>query len=627
VREEKEDARAEEIRATMDALLEGVPDAPEERSHEAQVRHLAAHLLEWHRREDKQAWWTFFRWRDELSEEELLDENQPLAGLVYDGIVGGEARSNIHRFRFPPQDHKVEPDKKAKAFLEGEPERTPTLSVVAVDESAGTLELKAARNRDDEIARVRALVPDPVVATHAQRARLLDVGRALADGPDALAAAFPAADALLRLETPVFDRAVSPLTDPELDSLLDRAVECARTFERGVLPVQGPPGTGKTYAGARMIAELLAKGLRVGLTANSHKVITNLLDEVCVATGEEGVALKAVQACRHESTACTDDRVTVVKGAKQAVDEILGGDGATHLFAGTAWLWANEDLTNQIDVLVVDEAGQFALANAVAVSHVAPRMILLGDPQQLSQPLKGFHPDGLDVSVLEHLMQGRDVIAHDRGLFLGETWRMRPEITAFTSELFYRGELEARAETHAQQLTVAGAPVEPGLQLDLVTHRHNTRSSTEEAARVVELCRHYLGHGQFTDREGTTGPMRASDLRVVAPYNAQVRTIRDALDAAGLAEVPVGTVDKFQGQEAPVAMYSLTSSSAEEAPRGMSFLHALDRLNVATSRAKVVTHLIASPQTLEAECRTPDQLRQLNAFLRYREMARVEASA
>jgi superfamily I DNA and/or RNA helicase len=280
-----------------------------------------------------------------------------------------------------------------------------------------------------------------------------------------------------------------------------------------------------------------------------------------------------------------------------------------------------------VDVLFIDEAGQFSLANAIAVAPAAPRLVLLGDPQQLNQPQKGIHPPGTEASVLEHLAGEDGILGPDQGLFLGETWRMRPEITAFTSELFYEGKLESRADLAAQRLTLPdGTPLQ-GLVLEEVPHEGNDRESEEEAARVVEVFRRLLAGGAtFTNRKGETRPLELDDILVVAPYNAQVERIRKALAEAGFEGARVGTVDKFQGQEAAVAIYSLASSSAEDAPRGMEFLYALDRLNVATSRARVCTVVVASPELLVADCKRPRHMRMVNAVVRYGEMIVVDTS-
>jgi superfamily I DNA and/or RNA helicase len=246
-------------------------------------------------------------------------------------------------------------------------------------------------------------------------------------------------------------------------------------------------------------------------------------------------------------------------------------------------------------------------------------VVLLGDPRQLEQPRKGSHPDGVDVSAIEHLLGGRQTISADHGIFLPTTWRLSPSICRFTSEVFYERRLESLGGLERQRLSgVTGVP-EAGLVIVPVEHDGNRNYSPEEIDVVESLVDRIMAHGAaWTDSEGDDRPIAGRDVLVVAPYNAQVTRLANRLAKAG---VPVGTVDKFQGQEAPVVIYSMTTSSADEAPRGMEFLLSLNRLNVATSRARCLAVVVASSKLLEIECRTPRQMRLANALCRYRELA------
>jgi uncharacterized protein len=284
---------------------------------------------------------------------------------------------------------------------------------------------------------------------------------------------------------------------------------------------------------------------------------------------------------------------------------------------GTAWLWGSPDAANAVDVLFIDEAAQMSLANVLAVSQAARSVVLLGDPQQLDQPMQGSHPEGTDVSALHHLLQGEQTIAQDRGLFLAETWRLHPEICAYTSELFYSGRLHPHAGLETQRIQAEGRFSGVGLRYVVVPTEGNQSSSPEEAERVRDIINEILGSGAtWFDRDNVERPVNPSDILIIAPYNAQVFELQERLPDAR-----IGTVDKFQGQEAPIVIYSLTTSSYTDAPRGMEFLYSLNRLNVATSRAKCLCILVASPSVFEAQCRTPRQMQLANAFCRYLEMA------
>jgi uncharacterized protein len=272
-----------------------------------------------------------------------------------------------------------------------------------------------------------------------------------------------------------------------------------------------------------------------------------------------------------------------------------------------------------VDVLFVDEAGQMSLANVLAVSGAARNVVLLGDPQQLDQPQKGTHPEGVNVSALEHLLGEHQTIPADRGLFLPLTWRLAPAICGFTSEAFYEGRLHSKPGLENQRLVGVGALDGSGLWVVAVDHDSNRNASMEEVEAVASLVGRLTAPGAgWVDDAGVEKPMTGDDVLIVAPYNAQVSRLVERLGPGAR----VGTVDKFQGQEAPVVIYSMATSMPEDAPRGMEFLYSLNRLNVATSRARCAAILVASPRLFEPECRTPRQIRLANALCRFREMAR-----
>jgi uncharacterized protein len=277
-------------------------------------------------------------------------------------------------------------------------------------------------------------------------------------------------------------------------------------------------------------------------------------------------------------------------------------------------------MANSVDVLFLDEAGQMSLANTLAIAQAATTLILLGDPQQLDQPQRGVHPPGAEASALGHLLNGRATIGPDQGLFLTETRRLHPDVCAFTSEVFYDGRLVARPENANQRLNAVGAMGGTGLRFAPVEHSGNQNESPEEVERVAALVEMLLQAGvTWTNKDNEISPLQSKDVLVVAPYNAQVAALVKRLPAG----TEIGTVDKFQGREAPVVFYSMATSTPEDAPRGMEFLYSLNRVNVAVSRARCVAILVASPSLFKVECKTPRQMELANAFCRYLEMAAV----
>jgi uncharacterized protein len=313
---------------------------------------------------------------------------------------------------------------------------------------------------------------------------------------------------------------------------------------------------------------------------------------------------------RRDWVADVDDTSELVERSRRA-----------QLLAGTSWLFAHEDLDGGtlVDTLVIDEAGQVSLADALAMGTAARNLILLGDPSQLAQVSQGTHPEGVGASVLEHLLGDHLTVPPDMGIFLDRTRRMHPDVCRFVSEIVYDNRLDGLPHLAAQK-TAFGT----GLRFLPVDHAGNVAAAPDEAERVAREILRMRG-GSWTNREGVTGPLKETDFMVVAPYNMQVRLLRRTLEAAGLGDVPVGTVDKFQGREAPVVFYSMATSSAEDVPRTLDFLFSRNRLNVAVSRAMCLACIVASPRLLESRARTIEQMRLINALCRFAEMAAEQA--
>ena len=483
--------------------------------------------------------------------------------------------------------------------------------VVATDPAARTVDLK--RNVDD--AHPRAIVPLDWVRTTDHQASLVALGEWVAEhGMDAPGPQRSARDLLLGRPPRLGQASGEALRGPD-ETDLSSARRLAGRLDATTLAIQGPPGSGKTYSGARMICTLLAVGERVGITGTSHKVIGNLLRAILAAAATEGVDVRPVQ--KGEPGQVLDDsRVTPSKSASDVRARLE--DGRANLAAGTSWLWASAKMVDAVSVLFVDEAGQISLANVVAVSRAANSVVLLGDPQQLDQPLKGSHPPGAERSALAHVLDASATMPPDRGLFLKTTWRLHPALCDFTSEVFYDDRLEPEAHLEVQRLHSAAADGVGPRFLAVPTAGADNESPTEAAA-VADLARAIVeGGSSWVDQDGAVCPVGWDDVLIVAPYNAQVGAIKRRLPG----QARVGTVDKFQGQEAPISIYSMTTSTPELAPRGMDFLYSRHRLNVATSRARCISVVVASPDLLRVRARTPDQMRLANAFCRYIELAR-----
>jgi predicted RecB family nuclease len=571
----------------------------------AQGHELFAGLVGWHRREDRPEWWDFFR-RADLADDDLVDDGVAL-GRVGEPVAAGEKlgksgkpTSRLWRYAFPPQACRLEVGKGAHDV----DTRESCGTVASVDVEAG--EVILSRGVKHAAAEPRGIMPPGPLDNKVVRGALARQAETL------LAGGSSAGTALVERRVPGSALGLRPGETPA-----EAVVRVGLGLAGEVLAVQGPPGAGKTYAASRLIRALLDAGRRVGVTAQSHAVIRNLLDEV----GRP--ALHKVSGEPAEPTLL--DAAGQGGGVREVADnaEVAAGlaDGSARLVGGTAWLWARPELAESLDVLVIDEAGQFSLANAVAVGGAARSLVLLGDPQQLTQPTKAEHPYGAGVSALAHLIGDHDVIPADRGLFLDVTYRMHPAITELVSTLSYDGRLRSAPGRERQLIELADGHwvglAGSGLRCVPVPHEGNVADSAEEAVVVGALVRELL-EGRWVDCDGVRRAMTPADVLVVAPYNAHV----DRLAAAVPEGVRVGTVDRFQGQQAPAVIYATGSSSAAEAPRGLSFLYDVHRLNVAISRAKALAVWVGSPALLDAAASTPEQVRLVNALCAFADAAR-----
>jgi predicted RecB family nuclease len=567
---------------------------------------LLAHLIEYFRREDKSAWWEYFRVH-ELDHDELLLERKALTGLKFQKQIfpGGKIKMPIHRYEYPPQETNL--DEGDELFVvKGDKLGT----VHAVQPEEYTIDIKKmakTANVHPFAIHVKDRIEIRTLATS-----IMNLAASIIE--DGIETEWPhrAAKHLLLKKKPrlLMSNGERLLNDGE--DGVEGAIRLALNLDKSVLAIQGPPGSGKTYTGAKMIIALIRAGHKVGITAVSHKVIRNLFDKVIEFNRTENVVKGFVHKVSEKSEIVPDEITEVTKGA-DAIAAVQQGK----VVGGTAWLWADDDSERVLDYLFIDEAGQMSLSLALAASRASNNLILLGDPQQLEQPQRGSHPEGSDVAALTYLLDRHKTIPSDKGLFLGVTRRLHPSICSFTSEVFYEGRLSPLPGLERQEIKSNGRFKGAGLFYEPVAHWGNQDKSIEEVVSIEGIVKELTSRDAvWIDADGNQRNLERDDILIVAPYNAQVSALREKLP-----DMRIGTVDKFQGQEAPVVIYSMTSSSAEDSPRGMSFLYNPNRLNVATSRAKCMCILVASPRIMEPECHTVEQMRWANALCRFRQLA------
>ena len=587
-----------ELRVELVACAEAWSSSDPQHSNAAA---LLANLVDYHQREARPGWWAFFD-RLKKSLDELREDTEAIAYLT--PVPGSppvrDKQSLIHTIDFLDQEFKLREGADLREPVEGEPAGI----LVSID-PRGNLELRRGPGLKN------TPIPDALVArgpmpTDAQRASLVSIAQALVAGT---AGHRVARDLLAR----VMPRIAGILAGTSLQTMaLSEQLALVSNLDESYLFIQGPPGSGKTFTGARLIASLVKQGKRVAVTATSHKAIHNMLDEVRAAGRELNVTITGLKKSSGTSESEYDG-----PGFENTGDNAACAGSVVPIVAGTSWLFSRKEMAGLFDYLFIDEAGQVSLADAVAMSPCARNMVLLGDPQQLPHVTQGVHPGEAGVSVLEHLLQDESTVAPDRGLFLEQTWRMHPDVCRFISHLAYDGRLRSEGGCSRQRIDSAGL-LGTGLRFLPVDHIGNSQQSIEEAQLVAEEVRRLLDTGTFTDRTGAPRRLTPADILVVAPYNMQVRCLLDHLPEG----VEAGTVDKFQGREAPAVFFSMATSSGDDIPRGLDFLFSRNRLNVAISRAQALAVLVCSPRLLETRCRSVEQMRLVNGLCAFAQTAR-----
>lgn len=568
------------------------------------LKELTYQLLDFHRRAEKPVWWGMFN-RMDMSIEELLDDAESIAGLTPDPAhpPAPIGRSRRYTYLYPEQETKLKTGDNCVRIDTGE-----LLSEFVVDHDERRVTFKLGLRKEPPAALLHIGLGGPISSEKLKKAVCRFADSVVDD-----TGAYPALCAFLNREPPRIKghMAGNPIIANEHDAL-PQIIEAIAGLDRSVIFVQGPPGAGKTYTGSHVIVELLRRGCSVGISSNSHKAINNLLEAVEKVAVQRGVDFYGVKksTARKEDSQFDGRRIQDVASND---DVLLALDHGARLVAGTAWLFADPQMDQALDYLFVDEAGQVALANLVAMGVSARNIVLLGDQMQLGQPTQGVHPGCSGASSLEYLLDGVSTIAPEQGIFLKTSYRMHPDVCRFISDAIYDGRLEAE-DANRNQALVLRQDAHPGLKPTGiaylgVAHDACSQRSVEEAELIKSLYADLLAQ-RYKDRHGETRPMSKENILVIAPYNMQVNLLKQVLPDGAR----VGTVDKFQGQEAEVVIVSMATSSGDYLPRFIEFLYSKNRLNVAISRAKCLALFIANPALMSIRCTTSDDMALVNTL-------------
>ncbi len=616
----------------------------------AASRLLLADLLDWHERDSKPEWWIYYERLLKMDVSDFIDDSDCIGGLTPIGPVASDSM-NTFRYRFPAsQEHKfragegrlVCPIRLSSAvggplpvYSKGKNKGRPrevieNIEIIDLDTTSGTISLKLPKDSAQSLV----LMPGTPVDTGNLQDALQRIARvALGEDRDGSLPSYRSAFSLLEGRPPVFRNSIR-LDREEGESASDVFIRVVPHLDSSCLVVQGPPGAGKTFSLARAALECVLSGMRVGICAFKHSTLETVANEIHAAASDR----KSPWASRLDSA---EIHFRMQKQMKSGgvddgsspwvwVDtpgEFLGRveSRECQVSLATHYWFSRQEFDDLFDIVFIDEAGQLSLANTLAAATSGKSLVLVGDPQQLTQPSKGTHPclpqpfdqvfpKGSDASALEHVLVDHKTISPDRGILLDRTWRMRPEICTFVSETMYDSRLESTPDCSDRWVRNQLGKPEVGLRWLPVIHEGNRTSSDEEVDVIAEVVAQ-LSDYTITDTKGTRriGP---ADLMILAPYNSQVNSLIERLP-----EFSIGTVDKFQGEQASVVIVSMTASSAEDVPRGMEFLYSANRLNVAISRAQVLCIVVGSPTLLSARCNSVEQMKLANTICRLVETA------
>lgn len=572
---------------------------------QARITENLAWILDFHRREAKPMYWRLFD-RLGMSHIELEDDLDCLGNCrrtEREPYKPRGARHLAYEYRFNPR-QEFKPPAQANMYLLEEPLRRVKYRPEESDLREGLIVVSCAADPGPLIS----LVPDEHVDTRTIEAAIDDVVFRYEDGTLGDSAIV---DFLQRAAPRIVGHDGGPIVRRgHSDETLNQIIAAVIGLDNSYLTLQGPPGAGKTYTGKHVIAELVRQGKRVGISSNSHKAINNLLLGVAQYCAAQGVPAQCY---------CTKDTGAEItaSGIVVTTNSDIGQFVAPGCVIGTtAWGFCRPEMVDQLDYLFIDEAGQVSVANLVGMSRSTRNIVLMGDQMQLGQPAQGTHPADSGLSILDYLLHESPIIPDNMGVFLDTTYRMHSAVNRYISDAIYEGQLKADPANDKQRVLVpkdyeGPLAMKAGLVFVPVEHQGNTQASDEEIDAVLKMAHDCLGR-RFVTKQGTERDIGWDDMLFVAPYNHQVNKLQHALGSAAR----VGSVDKFQGQEAPIVFFSLCTSDASESPRGIDFLFDKHRINVAISRAQALAVVVGNPALFCTEASNIDQIRKVNVLAR-----------
>ncbi|MDA7454373.1 TM0106 family RecB-like putative nuclease [Candidatus Pelagibacter ubique] len=578
----------------------------------ASIKQLIFDIIGFYNRENKPSWREFFE-RRLKSDEELIEDPECIGGMKLNSKPTPDKKSLIYSYKFEEQDFKLKRTKRVIIANNQDLEQKDNAgTIIDIDYQKKEVLLRrgVASGILPEFLSIGPEKPRP-------NSKLISNTYKFIDSLLKKEKKYNALTSFLEKKIPEIDGIKSGDKIIKSDDFLNEIPKIISNLKNSYIYIQGPPGTGKTHQAANTIIELLKENKKIGITGLSHKVIHNLLERI------EKLAIKKKFAFSGYKRGTLTDEETVFDGEYIKTYEkdpffmtAIADKNTGNLFAGTKFHFASSFYDEKIDYLFIDEAGQVSIADLISIGNVAKNIVLIGDQNQLGQPIKGTHPNESGQSILDYLLEGKDTIPEDRGIFLNKTYRLNSKLNDFISSNFYEERLICDEITDKRliKFNKKSKIKDSGIHYIEMSHKNNVQTSVEEFEVIRDLLKDMIGL-EFDD-EGETRKLTIDDFLIISPYNTQVNLLISKLEESKFKNPKVGTIDRFQGQQAPITIISMTSSDSDALPRNKEFFFSRNRLNVAISRAQVASIILFNPNLLDSSPKNIDQIKLMNNFFK-----------
>ena len=609
VREKKWEKENEELKKLI-----------EKNCKDKEIKQILKDILGFHNREEMIYWQSIFNRAARKSDEDLIDDSECIGFMekVNEGFgKDGKGKTiKVFNYKFSKQDFKVQEKDSVINATDGNLETYSVGKILSIDESKkdeNTIEISSSKDLPQILSIAKGEFYNHKIIIDAIRRFITSV----INGEKKYKATYE----FLKKSYPKIKNIKEGETIIKGGNFLEESFKAVESMDNSYLYFQGPPGVGKTHTAAHIIIELIKKSKKIGITANSHKVIFNLLTKI-EELSKDDFSFNGY----HKSGSTPDKRLNDGKFIKNISDtkkmdlefESLDAD----LFSGTAWCFSRPACDEKLDYLFIDEAGQLTTADVLAISLSAKNIVIIGDQMQLSSPISAVHPGDSGQSLPEYLLEGNDTISSNKGIFIDKSRRLHPKLRQFVSENFYDERLKNFDFTKKRKIIFSNKKdslPETGIVMIDANHREVCRQKSEEEGKLVKKYYNELIGSTFLDEKNNKKIMNEEDILVVAPYNVQVNYLKSILPK----EAKVGTIDKFQGQQAPATIISMTTSDPESLPRNVDFFFSRNRLNVAISRSQCLSIIIMNKKILEIACKKIKHIHLVNTFMKLLEFEKA----